>query len=452
MRRHAAAALLALMVCTVPAAAQTVTQATSPGGLPFRHVHMPNATSQTLAFAWRDGSAAALPGKEALPRLAVAMMLEGPRGMSRSAMLEEFRDYQASAGLSASISATQGHLTAPAAKFASAAALFARVFADPALPPDRLGETVRNWADSIRQSDGNAEVVAARLFTRLTVADGPFRRYYANDPGLYGQVTLADIETWRRNVLTRSGLMLVAAGPMDAATVGREIDRLFAGLPASGAERPEEARAVLRSPGKLVVLERPVVQSAIVVGGPAAVTSGPDGLRSQLAAAILGGGTTSRLWKAVREKLGAAYGVSAGFSAIDRDVRTFAIRSAVANDKAAAALAAIREEYDRFLTEGITDAELDPRKTLYLTSHRERVRQPASVAATVLSGSFYDYPDDYLATYEQRIRGYSRAAIEADMRAALPRPPLTAVVVTPSAAGLAADCVIRGPEEIARCD
>jgi len=154
----------------------------------------------------------------------------------------------------------------------------------------------------------------------------------------------------------------------------------------------------------------------------------------------------------VREKLGAAYGISAGLSAVDRDARLLAIRTVVANDKAKAALSAIREEYDRFLVEGLTDAELDPRKTLYLTGHRERVRQAPSVAASLLAGALYDYPDDYLATYEQRLRGYTRAEIETGMRTALPKPPLTAVLVAPSAEGMGADCVTKAPEEIARCD
>src|SRR5437764_1300506 len=48
-----------------------------------------------------------------------------------------------------------------------------------------------------------------------------------------------------------------------------------------------------------------------------------------------------------------------------------------------------------------------------------------------LSCLLQGFPDDYLATYDARLRAYARA---------------------PSAAGLAADCVIRTPDEIARCE
>jgi len=48
-----------------------------------------------------------------------------------------------------------------------------------------------------------------------------------------------------------------------------------------------------------------------------------------------------------------------------------------------------------------------------------------------LSCLLQGFPDDYLATYDALLRAYARA---------------------PSAAGLGADCVIRTPDEIARCE
>src|SRR5262245_17658190 len=66
--------------------AQTVTRHTTQAGLAFRYVHMPPEQSQALYFAWKDGSAVALPGKEALPSLATALIMQGPRGSNRSAI------------------------------------------------------------------------------------------------------------------------------------------------------------------------------------------------------------------------------------------------------------------------------------------------------------------------------------------------------------------------------
>jgi zinc protease len=452
MRATVCLALAAALVAQVlPSRAQTVTRHTTPGGLSFRHVHMPEDGFQALHFAWVDGSAMVLAGKEALATLGTALIMEGPRGSNRSAMLEDFHDLQATASLSATASITQGHLVAPPEKFAEATRLFARVLADPALPHDRLAAMARDRAVNSRQADGSAETLAQRLFWRLAIADGPHRRYWISDPAIFERVTVADIDAWRRNVLVRAGLVLTSAGPMEAADAGREIDRLFAGLLAVGTP-PVPATPRLQAPGKLVVLERPAVQTAIVAGGPVDAAVTPDLVRLQLAVSALGGGASSRLWLAVREKLGAAYGISASLRVVDRSARALMIHSAVANDRARDALAAIRAEYGRLLADGLSDAELEPLKRIYVANHRERVRRASSLAGNLLTLALYGYPDDYLASFEQRLRGHSRAAIEADLRAKLPQPPLTVAVVAPSADGLAADCVIKAADAIERCD
>jgi predicted Zn-dependent peptidase len=411
---------------------------------------MPQEQSQALYFAWRDGTAV-MPGKEAVPALATALIMEGPRGSSRSAVVEELRDLRATINVSATTGLTQGHLIAPPEKFAAATRLFARTLSEPALPPERLADLARSRTTAGRQAESNPETLAARLLARLLIANAPHRRHASGEPTISGGVTVDDIEQWRNNILVRSGLVIVGAGPMDVGAIAREIDRLFASLPAGG-ELPAPPSPVLRAPGKLIVLERPVVQSIIAAGGPIAGVVTPDSVRLQLAIAALGDGPSARLWRAVREKLGAAYGISASLQAIDLDTRTLFVRTAVANDKAKDALAAIRAEYASLLANGIADAELEALKTGFAQSHRERLRRASTLAAALIFPALRNFTDDYLAGYEQRLRGYSRATIEADMRAQLPKPPLTAVVIAPSAEGFAADCVIQSPAHLARCD
>jgi zinc protease len=435
----------------MPGQAQTVTRETTPAGLVFRYVQMPEEHSQALYFAWRDSTAVTLPGKEALPRLGTALIMEGPRGSSRSAIIEDLRDLRATVNLSATVDRTQGHIIAPPEKLADAVHLLARTLADPALSPDRLADLARARAMASRQVEGNAEALGQRLLARLLIGDGPHRRHATGEPVMFEGVTAGDIDQWRKNILVRAGLVVVAAGPMSARETAREIDRLFAGLPQAGLP-PVGAKPVLRAPGKLVVLERPVVQTVIVGGGPTSSAVTPDFPRIQLAVAALGGGPSARLWIAVREKLGAAYGISARLQAIDFNTRTLFVRTAVANDKVKDAVAAIRAEYERFVAAGLAESELEALKANFVRSHRDRVRRASTLAANLLLAALHEFPDDYLATYEQRLRGYSRAAIEADVRAQLPKPPLTMVVIAPSAEGLAADCVIKSPADLPRCD
>src|SRR5205085_10537918 len=108
-------------------------------------------------------------------------------------------------------------------------------------------------------------------------------------------------------VLIRDGLVIIAAGPLTAVEIGREIDRIFSGLPQSG-NLPAVPKPSVRAAGKLIVLERPVVQTIISAGGPTGLAITPDFVRAELAVGVLSGGFSGRLLKAVRERLGATYG------------------------------------------------------------------------------------------------------------------------------------------------
>ena len=77
-----------------------------------------------------------------------------------------------------------------------------------------------------------------------------------------------------------------------------------------------------------------------------------------MAVEVLGRGFNGRLLKAVRERLGAAYGISAVLQTVDAGTRALFIHTPVANDKAREALATIRSEYARFVADGVTDEEL----------------------------------------------------------------------------------------------
>ena len=99
-------AAAAILIQSPPTSAQIITHERTPAGLAFRHVHMPEENAQALYFAWKDTTAGSMAGKEALPTLATALILEGPRGMSRSAMIEDLRDLRATVNLGATVDVT----------------------------------------------------------------------------------------------------------------------------------------------------------------------------------------------------------------------------------------------------------------------------------------------------------------------------------------------------------
>jgi predicted Zn-dependent peptidase len=262
---------------------------------------------------------------------------------------------------------------------------------------------------------------------------------------------VADVAHWHKAVLGRDRLIVASAGPLGPAEAAAHIDRVFAGLPSVGTRALSPAPSV-RAPGKLIVLERAVVQTAIAAGGATGWTLAPDAVRGTLAVRVLGGGFKSRLTAAVRERLGATYGIRASLQQLHPKAFTLAVAAAVDNGKAAAALAAIRGEYERFRSDGVSAEEIEPVKSQLAGEMREQLRRSAGAAQRLRDLALGEFPAGYLAGYDARLRELSAGDINDGIRAHLPKAPLTVVMVTPSAEGLNADCVIRSAAEIARCE
>jgi zinc protease len=447
-----AAVFALLALCAGAAIAQpVVSEHRTPAGIPFRHAALPGDITHSLSFAWADGYGVTLPGKEGVAILGARLLMEGgTTAMNESARIERLKDLQTTLVLSGGAHFTRGALSAPKAKLGDAAALLAALLAEPALPADKLALIKRNLIAASRQQQTNPEAAASRLLLRLILGEGPLLGIYAADPSAYEKVEVADIDAWRRAVLGRAQLTVASAGPLTPEEVGPHIDRMFAALPAGGhAIAPKPA---MKSSGRLIVLERPSAQTAIVAGGPSAWIVEPDILPGTVAVRILGSGFDSRLVKAVREGLGATYGIRAGFQQIHPAAFSMVISTAVDSGKAAAALAAIRKEYARFRADGVTEAEVAPIRTRLIAEAREQLRRAPAVAQRVRELTLAGYPIDYLATYEEQVNGLGAATVNDGIRTRFPAEPLTVVIVAPSAEGLDADCVIKSPAEIARCE
>lgn len=423
-----------------------ITSHKTPGGIAFRHAHMPRAQMQAIQFGWKNGHALMLPGGGAISSLGAVLMLQGPRGMARGEFVEDTKDLQARMQLSASAQFTQGGIIAPPDKFDATVDLFARVLSEPALNPAHLDEIRQNSLLGHRRLTTTPTSIPARAAASLALAPGPLRTWALGDPGAIGKVRIEDIDAWRKAILVREGLVVSVAGPHTPEVAAAQIDRLFAGLPATGtrvgAVVPPEVLSA-----KTLVVEMPTPQTILHFSVSSRFMSTPESTRGSLAMNIL----RQRIFDAVRTKLGASYGATAQLSAYAREPMHVSVQAAVDHEKAAEALEAMRAQYKAFVTEGVTPQELEPEKTKLISSFREQMRQAGGVAQAVRLMMFSGYRMDFLATNVARIESMTAGEVNDDISEKLAGFPVLTVIVAPSAAPFKADCVVKSLAEIARC-
>jgi predicted Zn-dependent peptidase len=129
----------------------------------------------------------------------------------------------------------------------------------------------------------------------------------------------------------------------------RRVPRLPA--PAPRRSRPRAHRCLFDVP-------RPdLVQTHVLIGAPTIGWGDPRRTAASLAATILGGGVSSRLWRDVREKRGLAYHVGAGLL-LHREAGLAIVEAATHPKNLATLVRAAGGIIGRLLADGVTKAEL----------------------------------------------------------------------------------------------
>jgi predicted Zn-dependent peptidase len=168
---------------------------------------------------------------------------------------------------------------------------------------------------------------------------------------------------------------------------------------------------------RIHIVDRPEApQSELRVGRVAAARSTPDYFALTVMNTILGGAFTSRLNTKLREEKGHTYGAGSGFS-MRRAPGPFVAQAAVHTPVTHEALADVLHEIGRMGEEHVEPAELERAKRYVALRLPQRFESVTDITARLSEIALYDLPDDYFASYVDRIM----AVTAEDVRSAAER-------------------------------
>jgi zinc protease len=224
-------------------------------------------------------------------------------------------------------------------------------------------------------------------------------------------LTAADTSAFFRDRYRPSGAVAVAAGDITIEDWINTCERHFAcweGTPPAPLVQPALQRKHTRT---VYLIDRPSTpQAEIRMGCLALERRHPEYLAATVLNHCLGGQFSSRLNKTLREERGLTYGVWSSFSAL-RTAGSFVQGGAFQTEKAGEALQGLTDEVERIVGEGITEEEL---RSAQRSMSGNFLR--ASELATQLAGRrqamyLFDLPEEYYATYIERLNALSRPDI-----------------------------------------
>ena len=420
----------------------------TPKGLVFQYREVGTTPFAAISFGMRDIWGLTTPGKEGFNALGAALVMQGVDGAGQTEFTERLKDLTATASLSFGPYATQGDVRAPTATIAASMALVASALKS-ARPSERLLERLKQRASGgDAQAALRAETIAERAAMWFVLGNHPVTRSF--DPKRYERIGRDDLSAWRQASLDRSRLRLAVSGRIAKDEAAAIIDEAFAEVPVlaplTGRDWPEIALD-----GGIIVVEHDTPQSTVLLVGLTSIGLGREVETAQVSTAVLGG-SNGRLWQGVRASLGSTYGASASTMLVGPGKRLIALRSAVDNGQVKSSVEAIRGTYAKWRSEGVTQAELDAATSRMITGFRDAIDDPSRANSLVIGMQLASREISELYSYESRIGGTDRAALNKFVTERFPAPEkLVAVIVTPSAEGLGATCVVRAAEEAMTC-
>jgi zinc protease len=233
-------------------------------------------------------------------------------------------------------------------------------------------------------------------------------------------VTIEQIRDLHSKLLSGQNGEVTVVGDFDPDMVQKSFETILSGWTTQVPQERIAQPAVTTVAGKVEKIETPDKANAVFYAGEqiAMRDSHPDYPALVIGDYILGGGAlSSRLGDRIRQKEGLSYGVGSGVSAHPIDERTrltlFAITNPENKDKL---MAAIKEEIDKLLADGITEEELAAAKQGYLQAEQLSRASDGELCRVIASTIFANRTMEFHGNFEKAIDELTVEKVNAALR------------------------------------
>jgi zinc protease len=375
--------------------AERVQHVVSPGGIAAWLVEDYAVPLIAVDFSFAGGGAQDPQGKAGATSLLASLLDEGAGDLESEAFHRALDDHAIRLSFSAERDELTGHLQTLSRHAGKAFELMALALNAPRFDAEPFARVRAQLNAVLKRESTEPDSMAAQAWRRTAWAGHPYSRSARGELGEIDAVTRDDLRDLRRRMLARDTLKIAVVGAIDAATLARHLDALFAGLPAK-AELTPVPEIEIQGVGQRIVVDFDTPQANIRFGRPGLARRDPDYIAAVVVNHILGGGAfTSRLWQEVREKRGLTYSVFSTLATAEHSP-SFIGATSTKNERAAESLNVIEAECARLAAEGPTAEELDKAKKYLVGSYALRFDTSTKIAGHLLQLQREGFDASYL--------------------------------------------------------
>lgn len=403
----------------------------------------------TITMMVPGGSKTDPEGLSGVADLAAGLADKGINGIDAGEIAARLESLGASFAGGSGSDGSSFSLTAPTANLAEAGKLAAGIVRGAIYPDDAFERERTRAVDSLRVAMKDPGGIARYVARAAMYGDAPYGSHPSGTTVSLPEITRDHLLIYRQRYIHPARMKVVVSGgiaPQEAiATIEEMLDDWS--TPLLPAPIPERAAGDTQ-PVRTIVIDVPDAgQAAVLAATRAPSRTSPDYFPLELANAVLGGGSSGRLFEEVRTKRSLSYGAYSGFG--DRTDEAILTAFAQTKNETAGEVAEIfLDQFGKIASESL-DEELLERRRMYLSGGRARALETSGGFNAIVAGALQQglTAEDAVRFSEELAAVTPEAASEA-ASAYLDPAKATLVVVGDSAKFLEALQNLRGDVEV----
>lgn len=290
--------------------------------------------------------------------------------------------------------------------------LMADVLLNPSFPESELERSINQSISGLSTVKTDANAMVRNMTTALVYENHPYGEVMTEES--LEHVTVDLIRDYYNTYFKPNVAYMVIVGDTDVAEARELMETYFGSW--EPAEMPRHTYDTPMPPqgGRVAFAERlGAVQSVVSVAYPVQLTPGhEDAIKASVMNSILGGAVFSgRLMQNLREDKGYTYGARSNLST-DRLVGRFSAGAEVRNSVTDSTIVEIFKEMQAMRDEPVDEESLQLTKNFMTGSFARSLESPRTMARFALNIERYELPEDYYATYLEKLNAVSSSDVQ----------------------------------------
>ncbi|HSN91109.1 MAG TPA: pitrilysin family protein [Anaeromyxobacteraceae bacterium] len=363
-----------------------------------------------------------------LASLTADMMNEGTRTRSATRISDEV------GFIGATLSAAAGFdsATLVGASLTRHLPKLAELFADVAMNPSFPEADFRRVQDerlvSLLQQRDQPHTVAAKAFAEVFWGEHPYGHWLAGTEGSVKAMRRRDLAEFHARRWTPAGAELVVVGDVKEADLRALLEPTLGRWTAGQPGAPPVAAPPRGQPRTVAIEKAGAPQAQLQLGMPGVPRSSPDHVAAEVVFQVLAGGTSSRVFRNIREAKGYTYGIG-GRSDARRLGGSSVLGGSVKADRTGEAIRDILEEVRRLREEPVPPGEMEDAKAALVLGLPAGFATAGGIAGHLAELVVHGLPDDHWNRYVDQVQAVTAEDVRRVARQILDPARVTLVVV-----------------------